>query len=190
MVKCVRWNSIQLRGYIADANTQIWPALRLRYGGMVWRTDLLWILSYTNWRHIVHTIDSTGTSWGCAINRSSIYILLGILVRSLSAPFFSNPPYIQHLPFVDFFLAQINLAALCFDLFCSLGAPSGNSKLRKKILKNVGFWLPIALVCLAYSFDNAGGAESENNVLNIARWIISRENLSPNACLCHTSQTY
>jgi hypothetical protein len=99
--------------------------------------------------------------------------------------FFFPTFYSFHFPPIPFshasqrFRTKINLAALCFDLFCSLGGSSKNSASRKKILKHVGSGLPIVLVCLAYSFDTPSN-DNENGVLNIARYRIP---LGPTAIL-------
>ena len=83
---------------------------------------------------------STGTSALCTINRSSIYILLWIM---------------------------ISLASLTYDLLHNLKRTPGHAE-RQKLLNALSVALPVVLVVVAYILDT-GDRDVANGVLNVSR---------------------
>jgi hypothetical protein len=91
------------------------------------------------------TEECVGGGALCAINRASIYILLGIL---------------------------INLAGVTFNLWHALEKGTQPNASREKIVNGICYGLPMALLILAYAFDspdNFDQSVASNGQLNTAR---------------------
>jgi hypothetical protein len=90
------------------------------------------------------TEECAGESWVCALNRSGVYVLFGIL---------------------------LNLCVLTHKMLAALGAGKrGNSKSKAAQVAGVGY--PVLLVSLAYVFDDVEHNNSSlhsNGLLNLAR---------------------
>jgi hypothetical protein len=108
------------------------------------------------------TAECTGTSVLCVINRSSIYLLLAIMV---------------------------NLTSLVCDLYTNMSTPTAKQKARQRVLAKCGVAFPFLLLFVAYFLDGQDQSDSANAVLNIARHAINCEMRFPSMavewCLLH-----
>jgi len=90
------------------------------------------------------TEECAGESWVCALNRSGVYVLFGIL---------------------------LNLCVLTHKMLGALGAGKGGNS-KNKAAQVVGVGYPVLLVTLAYFFDDVEHNNSSlhsNGLLNLAR---------------------
>jgi hypothetical protein len=92
-----------------------------------------------------HTVEGIGSSLACAINRSSIYLLLTIMIA---------------------------LCCMTLDLYLTLKDPLAPAGQRKRVLTLCSTATPSILLTLAYVFDSKDSMEQRgvpNGILNVAR---------------------